>query len=130
MISRVVKWLKTNTKYTIITATVDPNAGEIGTIYQSLNWYYTGVFSGNLTSTGKERIRYGYLINGKIYNQRHIRSKLGTAKKEVVIQHFPNVQIIDLGRKRRYFYFFGTKFQNKKYLDSIKNLIQNYPNRL
>lgn len=130
MISRVIKWLKTNTKYSIITATVDPNAGEIGTIYQSLNWYYTGVFGGNLTSTGKERIRYGYLINGKIYNQRHIRSKLGTAKKEVVIQHFPDVQIIDLGRKRRYFYFFGTKSQNKKYFDSIKNLIQNYPNRL
>jgi transcription termination factor NusB len=129
MISRVVKWLKNNTKYSIITATVDPNAGEIGTIYQSLNWIYVGVFGGNLTSTGKERIRYGYIINGKLYNQRHIRSKIGSAKKEEVLKHFPNVEIINLGRKRRYFYFFGSKVENKKYMNSIKNLIQTYPNR-
>jgi hypothetical protein len=129
MISRVVKWLKNNTRYCIITATTDSNAGEIGTIYQSLNWVYIGVFGGNLTPTGKERIRYGYIINGKIYNQRHIRSKIGTAKKEKVLKHFPDVEIVNLGRKRRYFYFFGAKKENKENLSKIKHLVRNYPKR-
>jgi hypothetical protein len=47
LISRACKWIKDNTKYRIITATVDPAAGEIGTIYQSLNWKYFGLMSGN-----------------------------------------------------------------------------------
>ena len=129
MISKVCDWLKSNTNYKVITATVDSNAGEIGTIYQSLNWYYVGTFGGNLTSTGKERIRYGYIINGKTYNQRHIRSKIGTAKKEEVLKHYPEVKIVNLGRKKRYFYFLGNKLENKKLLESIQGLLKPYPKR-
>jgi hypothetical protein len=129
MISRVCEWLRKNTHYKVITATVDSNAGEIGTIYQSLNWYYVGTFGGNLTSTGKERIRYGYVINGKTYNQRHIRSKIGTAKKEEVLKHYPDVKIINMGRKKRYFYFIGNKQENKELLSSINNIIKSYPKR-
>jgi len=129
MISRVCEWLKKNTHYKVITATVDSNAGEIGTIYQSLNWHYVGTFGGNLTSTGKERIRYGYVINGKTFNQRHIRSKIGTAKKEEVLKHYPDVKIINMGRKKRYFYFLGTKKENKELLKSISNILKPYPKR-
>jgi hypothetical protein len=129
MISRVCEWLKKNTHYKVITATVDSNAGEIGTIYQSLNWYYVGTFGGNLTSTGKERIRYGYVINGKTFNQRHIRSKIGTAKKEEVLKHYPDVKIINMGRKKRYFYYLGTKKENKELLKSISNILKPYPKR-
>jgi hypothetical protein len=129
MISKVSKWLKDNTHYKVLTATIDPSAGEIGTIYQSLNWYYVGVFAGNLTKTGKERLRYGYIIDGKIYNQRHIRSKIGTASKDVVLKHFPNVEIINLGRKRRYFHFLGSKKENKELLSKIQNILQPYPKR-
>lgn len=142
MISKVSKWLKDNTHYKVLTpifspysgcnattATIDTSAGEIGTIYQSLNWYYVGVFAGNLTKTGKERIRYGYIIDGKIYNQRHIRSKIGTASKDVVLKHFPNVEIVNLGRKRRYFHFLGTKKENKELLSKIQNILQPYPKR-
>lgn len=41
-ITKVIKWLKQNTDYTLITATADEEAGEIGTIYQALNWKYLG----------------------------------------------------------------------------------------
>lgn len=128
-ISRANKWLRKNTHYKIVTATVDSSAGEIGTIYQSLNWVYTGTMNGNLLKSGKERIRYGYLMNNKIYNQRHIRSMIGTAKREDVMKKFPDIKIINMGRKKRYFTFIGTKSENKKYKASIEFLVKPYQKR-
>jgi hypothetical protein len=128
-ITRTNEWLKKNTHYKVVTATVDSSAGEIGTIYQSMNWYYVGTFGGNITKTGKERIRYGYIINGKTYNQRHIRSMIGTAKKENVLKHFPDVKMVNLGRKKRYFTFLGNKKENEELFKPIKNLIKEYPKR-
>lgn len=126
MISKSLKWIKKNTDYEVISCTVDPNAGEIGTIYQALGWHYVGCMSGNLKENGKEIIRYGYKINGKIYNQRHLRKMIGTAKKEEVIKHFPNVQIFNAGRKRRYFKFIKNE---KEHLNTIKHMIKEYPKR-
>jgi len=126
MISKTLNWLKYNTEYEIVSATVDPNAGEIGTIYQSLGWHYVGCMDGNMKNNGKEIIRYGYKIDGKIYNQRHIRKMIGTAKKEEVLKHFPNVVIFNAGRKRRYFKFIKNENLHKK---SIINMIKEYPKR-
>lgn len=128
-ISRTNKWIKNNTHYRIITATVDEGAGEIGTIYQSLNWHYLGSMDGNMSPTGKERIRYGYLINGKLYNQRQLRKMYGTAKHSVIKQRFPDVIIKNIGRKKRYFTFLGSKTENKKYYSTIKSQIKPYMNR-
>lgn len=128
-IQRTLEYLKKNTHYKVVTATVDSSAGEIGTIYQALNWYYVGVLGGNISKSGKELIRYGYKIGNKIYNQRHIRERIGSAKKENVLKHFPDVQIINLGRKKRYFTFIGNKQENKELLKSIEDIIKPYPNR-
>lgn len=126
MISKTLKWLEKNTEYEVVSATVDPNAGEIGTIYQSLGWDYVGVMSGNLRDNGKEIIRYGYKINGKVYNQRHIRKMIGTAKKEEVLKHFPDAIIFNSGRKRRYFKLIKNIDKHRK---SISHLIKEYPKR-
>jgi hypothetical protein len=45
LIMKAIKMLPK--KYEVITATVDPMAGEIGTIYQSCNWYYVGSMRDN-----------------------------------------------------------------------------------
>jgi hypothetical protein len=126
MISKVLKWLIKNTEYEVVSATVDSNAGEIGTIYQSLGWFYTGVMGGNLTKNGKERIRYGYKINGKIYNQRHIRKMIGTASKDEVLKKFPDVEIVNMGRKKRYFKFIKNQ---ETHLNKIKHMLKPYPKR-
>jgi len=126
MISKVLNWLMKNTKYEVVSATVDSNAGEIGTIYQSLGWFYTGIMGGNLTKKGKERIRYGYKINGKIYNQRHIRKMIGTASKDEVLKKFPGVEIVNMGRKKRYFKFIKNQ---EIHLDKIKDMLKPYPKR-
>jgi len=126
MISKVLKWLTKNTNYEVVSATVDSNAGEIGTIYQSLGWHYTGTMEGNLTKNGKERIRYGYKIKGKIYNQRHIRKMIGTASRDEVLKKFPDVEIVNMGRKKRYFKFIKNE---KNHLEKIKHLLKPYPKR-
>jgi hypothetical protein len=119
MITRTLEWLKTNTEYEVVSATADPNAGEVGVIYQSLGWHYVGCMDGNKKKNGEEIIRYGYKINGKIYNQRHIRKMIGTAKKEEVLKHFPNAIIFNSGRKRRYFKFIKNENIHKKYIEHM-----------
>lgn len=128
-ISRVNNIIKKETHYKVITATTDSSAGEIGTIYQALNWYYCGSMDSNKQKNGNDRVRYGYIINGKIYSQRHLRKMIGTAKRNVVLEKFPNVKIINLGRKKRYFTFIGSKKENKKFYKAIEKHIKKYPKR-
>jgi group I intron endonuclease len=127
-ISKTYDWLRSNTKYRIITATVDPAAGEIGTIYQSLNWHYVGLMSGNYNSN-KETKRFSVLINGKLRYSRSIRKEFGTMKRDIILKKYPDAVFITQYRKRRYFYFIGNKYENKKYLEGIKHLIMPYPKR-
>lgn len=127
-ISKTYDWIRKNTKYRIITATVDPAAGEIGTIYQSLNWYYVGLMSGNY-SNNKESKRFSVLINGKLRYSRSIRKEFGTMKKSIILEKYPDAIFIPQYRKRRYFYFIGSKKENKMYYNNIKHLILDYPKR-
>lgn len=127
-ISRANKWIKENTHYRIITATVDPMAGEVGTIYQSLNWYYVGLMSGNY-SNGKELKRMTIIIDSKEYSTRYIRKKYGTMKKDEILKIHPDAVYVPQYRKRRYFYFIDTKKNNLKYLEAIKLILLPYPKR-
>lgn len=127
-ITKTIKWLKTNTEYRIVSATVDPMAGEIGTIYQSLNWYYVGLMSGNYNNN-KETKRFSVLINGKLRYSRSIRNEFGTMKKEIILMKYPDAIFIPQYRKRRYFYFFDTKNENLKYKNNINHLLLPYPKR-
>jgi group I intron endonuclease len=128
-ISKTVDWFKKNTRFRIFTATVDPNAGEIGTIYQALNWHYVGLMSGNYNNS-KESKRFSVLIDGKLRYSRWVRKQLGTMKKEEILKHYPNAVFIPQYRKRRYFYFFDTKKENELYYNSIKHLLMPYPKRV
>ena len=58
-----------------------------------------------------------------------MRSKFGTTKIEIIKQTYPNVKKVKQNSKGRYFYFRGTKTQNKKHLKSISHLIKTYPKR-
>ena len=128
-ISRVNKIIAKETHYRIITATVDPEAGEIGTIYQSLNWHYLGLMSGNYTNKGVEKKRISFLINGVKRSSRWIRKLHGTMKIDVIKQIYPDMIVLKESRKRRYVTFIDNKYNNKKYYNSIKNIILKYPKR-
>jgi len=123
-------------KYEVVTATADPDAGEIGTIYQACNWSYVGQMRKNKT-------RKNFVIKtkdnpeGKKFGTRAIRSKYGSMIYEKVLEgaknehgdNFINVEVINVHAKHRYFWFRGgkkTKFKNKR---AIENLIKPYPKR-
>lgn len=110
------------TQYEVITCTVDNLAGEVGTIYQSCNFYYVGVMRKN-----KERI--GCIIDGKLYGSRTLRQMFGTQDRKTITELFPTAKFIKQKAKGRYFYFRCDKRRKKEYLSAISGLLKPYPKR-
>jgi hypothetical protein len=116
-------------KYEVITATTDPDAGEIGTIYQACNWHYVGAMRKNKT-------RLNVIINGKKYGSRSIRQKYGTMAQDKLpaivkekLGDDATVEFVTVYAKHRYFYFNGNKRVKRQHYNSIKDKIQPYPKR-
>lgn len=61
-----IKWMSKNTQYRIFTAYSDPEAKELGTIYQACNFHYLGQHSG----TNKQ-----YKVEDKWVSDRYFRSR-------------------------------------------------------
>ncbi len=106
----------------VVTATVDPEAGEIGTIYQACSWHYVGVM--------RERSGLGPMFyvehRGKRYSQNSLHRALGTEKREVIQEAMPGCRIVEYHGKGRYFYF---RKNRKTHRRAIEHLITPYPKR-
>lgn len=63
-----MKWMVENTQYRLFTCYSDPQAKELGSIYQALNAYYIGQNSGTTT-------RYINPYNGKVVSDRVFRAR-------------------------------------------------------
>lgn len=68
LISHAIKWMVKNTEYRLFSAYSDPMAKELGTIYQSLNFYYLG-------NTFGAKCKYISPYSGKIISDRTFRSR-------------------------------------------------------
>lgn len=66
LISFAMRWMVQNTQYRLFTAYADPEAGELGTIYQALNFYYLG---------NKYGTSIKYLYKGRWVSDRTFRSR-------------------------------------------------------
>lgn len=108
-------------KYSVITATCDRLAGEFGTIYQACGWKYFGSMRVNNNLSPK---REGWMINGKLFGSRAIRSKIGSQKMEDILKFYPSAVKVEQLSKDRYFYF-----KDKKMEYSLKHLFKPYPKR-
>jgi len=128
-ISRVNKWIQKNTEYRVVTATVDTMAGEIGTIYQSLNWDYIGSMRRANPNVKNGKKRFAVLIDGKLYGSRSIRAIVGNQRKDDILAKFPTAQFVGQTEKERYFTFLGKKIERKNLRKSIEHLIIPYPKR-
>lgn len=116
-------------KYQVITCTTDPDAGEIGTIYQACNFYYVGAMRKNKTRTN-------IIINGKKYGSRSVRQTYGTMSKKTLpdlvkakLGDDATVEFVTVYAKHRYFYFRGTKWDKKNLKRGIEDIIKPYPKR-
>jgi len=115
--------------FEVITATVDPMAGEIGTIYQSLNWVYLGSMRANSPKYNGNNKRFAVRIDGKLYGSRAIRAKIGSQRRDEILKHFPNAEITYQVEKHRYMHFISDKKTNKKNRKAVEHIIKPYPKR-
>ena len=94
--------------YKVVVAFADPDAGEIGTLYQATNWLYCGLTAERpdyIDATGKRIV--GHLKKGDAAN-------LETSPRT---------------RKGRYVYLLGTKSEKRLYAQSLKWSVEPYPKR-
>lgn len=66
IISNSIKLMANSTRYRLFVAYADPDAGELGTVYQACNFYYLGQKFGT---------RVQYLYNGRWVSDRTFRSR-------------------------------------------------------
>lgn len=122
LISYSLKLLRKMTKANIVVAYADPDAGEIGTIYQACNAYYLGQ-----TSPGRGK---RYLINGHLYDPRKVVKKFGSRSRNHLLTVDPCFTTISIKPKHRYMFVLGSKKERKEILRRISPLIREYPKRL
>lgn len=117
-------------KYSVVTATVDEMAGEIGTIYQACGFTYVGrMRAENPRSSGSWATRTAIEIDGKLFTERTLRHRYGTQDKEQIVAMFPNAKFVQQQAKGRYFAFRGSKGTRRAHARSISDLARPYPKR-
>ncbi len=112
-----------------LTATVDPMAGEIGTIYQSLNWHYLGSMRQQNPNVKGNRKRFAVRIDGKLYGSRAMRAKVGSQKKADILAKYPQAKFTYQVEKHRYINFISDKRTNRDYRRKIEHMFLPYPKR-
>lgn len=110
--------------YKFVVAFSDPDAGEIGTVYQATNWIYLGF---------KKDIHWDiYHNDGKLYmNDRDVFKKFGfrgKAKMESFIDG-KNMHLRLRKPKGRYIKLIGNKAENAEMMSILQKHILQYPKR-
>ena len=108
-------------KFEVVTATVDPDAGEIGTLYQACNFFYVG----SMRKKRGKKNRAAYLVDGKRVSARTLRDKYGT---QVAAEKAGAVRF-NQPSKGRYFFFRGRKTTRTAHRKAIDHLMEPYPRR-
>ena len=130
LISYACKDLAKNTKYKIFYAYSDESAGEIGTVYQSCNWYCLGKMP-----SGGSQIK---MINleGKLLSSRHLIKYAKQIDKTINRTNEARDLLLKYGwkikrtqPKIKYVWFEGTKKEKNSFINSLKYDIQPYPKR-
>jgi len=135
-----IKWMVQNTDYRLFTAYSDPDAKELGTIYQACNFFYLG------QKSGAEK-RYINPYTGKVVSDRFFRQKsaykrycrelgltwTGTPTeqlREYAKKKMEESQVVEYPKKHKYAYVLGKDKRETKYLRKLfleKNKVFDYP---
>jgi hypothetical protein len=107
--------------YTVVTATVDAMAGEIGTIYQACGFDYVGVMR---HQGGRALVR----INGKPMSERQAGRLVGTQGAHALARL--GFDAVSVPRRARYFGFRGDKRERARNRAGIAHLITAHPKRM
>ncbi len=107
-------------QYKVITATVDPQLGEIGTVYQAAGFDYVGQMWKGI----QLRIHDG----DRVISERSARRKYGTGS--AVALEARGLKVERVPRRERYFAFRGSRAEQKTLRAAIADRIQPYPKRV
>ena len=121
LVSHSLKILHRTQRISVVVAYADPEAGEIGTIYQACNAFYLGETS----SGGGKR----YIIKGHSYDPRKVVKRFGSRAREHLLRIDPSYKEIPIKPKHRYVFVLGSKKVRREILGRIKPLISEYPKR-
>ncbi len=109
-------------KYEIVTATVDPAAGEIGTLYQACGFHFVGAMA-EISMSGPRTCLV--LPNGSTMHERQVRQKYGGLKPALAAIKGSRLQ--EVAKKGRYFAFRGAATAH--HCKAISHLLKPYPKR-
>lgn len=111
--------------YKFCIAFCDPEAGEIGTVYQATNWQYLGF-------TKDKHWNLYYKTGKKYMDDRDIYKKFGfrgLAKLQEFIKDKPDLEIKLSHPKARYIKLLCNKYEAKEIMTVLKDKLQPYPKR-
>ena len=115
-------------RYEVVTATVDPAAGEIGTIYQACGFHYVGSMrEANPNVQFRAKDRHAWRINGKLYGGRAVRAMVGSTRQADILEKYPKAECVMQFSKHRYFAFRGPDKAQR--LAAIAHMVKPYPKR-
>jgi len=114
--------------YKYVIAFSDPEAGEIGTVYQATNWICFG--DGDTGGNG----HLYYKSNNKLFlDARDFYRKYGIASKRNALKEFvrrnPDFYFKMAKPKKRYIKLIGSHKENKTMMMVLKDYIEEYPKR-
>lgn len=122
IVSSSVKWMVQNTDFRVFTAYSDPEAKELGTIYQAMNWIYLGQTSGTVKQYfDPKRPRAGWFSDRDFRKRSKYRiyaENIGLSRDEwesMMKKYSPNWEIIPPEIKIK------IKAEEKKYRESCES---------
>jgi hypothetical protein len=128
LISRATKLASADHGWSIFYAYADPEAGEIGTVYQAANWLYLGQGVGRPHSTGKHSLRQDWMIpeeDNRVIASRTLRDRGVTIRQALDKGWVP----VYRHAKHKYMTFEGPRGQRKQLLHDLRYPVQPYPKR-
>lgn len=120
-ISGALNHLAANRRALVVVAYADPQAGEIGVVYQACNACYVGT-----TNAGGATM---YRIKGQIYHPRTVTRKFGSRARLHIASIDPFFEITPIHPKHRYIFLLGPRSVRRKLRTRLASLIQPYPRR-
>ena len=103
----------------------DPQAGEIGTVYQACNWLYIGAGIGRAQNTGQPRT---VIVDpsGRGYSERWMRHRGLTAAD---IRTRTGWRIEQRPPKHKYVWLQGSRRERRRMLEALRYPVLDYPKR-
>lgn len=127
LVSGACRQMYKDNGYNTFYAYSDPEAGEVGTIYQACNWLYLGQSPGRASNY---RWGYRHRETGKVLSSRAMRSKraqMGIASLDLFdSDQWEKVKQID---KHKYVWFEGSKRLKKKLRAGLRYPVIEYQKR-